>query len=93
MAVAVEPGVPALLNHQGRLFDAKGRPVSGHLDFHFSIYDRALEGSPLYSETQPIELEDGRYSTQIGLVNPIPVNLFDGRELFLGVAIDDDEEL
>ncbi|MFZ6186195.1 hypothetical protein ACOXH8_46280, partial [Nannocystis pusilla] len=43
--------VPALVTHQGRLFDAGGVPVDGTQDITFAIYDAEVAGNEIWAET------------------------------------------
>lgn len=91
LSSAAHADVPALLQHQGRLFDTDGRAVSGALDFRFTLYDG---DEVVYQETQTIELWHGYYSAVIGAVEPLPLHVFErGQRLSLGVTIGEDEEL
>ena len=42
--------VPNLLNHQGRLYDASGAPVTGPVDMEFALYDAELSPTAIWSE-------------------------------------------
>ena len=84
--------VPSLLNHQGRLFDAAGMPVSGMVDMEFAVYSGSTGGVPVWSEVHTITFDDGFYSVALGAQSPIDA-VFDGAQLFLGITIGSDPEM
>ncbi|MFZ5891380.1 MAG: hypothetical protein ACOY0T_10040 [Myxococcota bacterium] len=85
--------VPSLFTQQGRLFDGAGAPLSGPVIFRFSVYDTPTGGTPLWSEVQPITLEDGYFSSVLGSVTPIPLTVFEGKQKYLGVTVGNDTEM
>ncbi len=80
--------VPLELNHQGRLFDALGQPLSGSHDLEFSLFDATSGGSPLWTETHTVVVDEGYFSVQLGSAAAIDSTLFDGSILYLGTAVD-----
>jgi hypothetical protein len=89
--------VPSRFGYQGRLVDRSGAPLDGVHQVKFTIYKEPKEGTPLWDETQKLALTNGFYSTFLGAVKPLPVgydsNVFDGADLYLGIAVDGTEEL
>lgn len=85
--------VPNALTQQGRLLDDAGQAVTGTHDFTFRIYSNASGETLLWEENRSIPLDDGFFSVQLGEETEIPMDLFDGRTLYLGVQVDADEEL
>ncbi|MEM6996497.1 MAG: hypothetical protein AAF721_38690 [Myxococcota bacterium] len=87
--------VPGSLTHQGRLFDNFGDPITGTLDLTFTIYDAPGAGAAeLWSEVISVDFDEGYYSAELGLGEPIDVPLvFDGSTRFLGVAVEGDAEM
>src|SRR5580700_8555359 len=63
---------PQLLNYQGRLTDASGKPRSGTFTMSFSI----LGGPSAWSESQTVTVNSGFFSVLLGSVTPFPANLF-----------------
>jgi Collagen triple helix repeat (20 copies) len=93
-ATGASAQVPSLLNQQGRLFDADGVPLEGSVDFEFAVYSSASGGTPVWSETQSVTLDEGYYSVRLGTVTPIDLSVFNGTTLYyLGVTVEDDEEM
>jgi hypothetical protein len=83
-----------LINFQGRLVNSVGQPINGsNIQVTFTIYDVTSEGTPLWSENQTIDADHGLYSVKLGIVNPIPNNLFNGSTRWLGVKVGTDSEM
>lgn len=82
-----------MINYQGRLTDSAGMPINGNTTVTFSIYDGETVGTSLWSETQTVTVNQGIYQVQLGTINPIPDDLFNGSERFLGVKVGSDPEL
>ena len=74
---------------QGRLTDASGNPLNGDHNLLFRFYDTPTGGSPLCASSQTVTLQNGLFS-----MNPSCGQLyFDGRQLYLGVAVDGGSEM
>ena len=85
---------PNLINYQGKLSDQDGNPVSGERDLTFAIYEAESGGTPLWSESQTVTVNEGVFNTLLGSVNPIPDTLFQGNtDRYLGITIGEDAEL
>ena len=54
MAVNTSAAVPQLINFQGILVDGGGNPVTTTTSVLFTIWNRAMSGIPVWSETQSI---------------------------------------
>lgn len=83
--------VPDGLQTRGELIDEVG-PVDGVVQMRFALYDAAVGGEPLWVEVAEVEVVDGRYAYVIGADGFDPPVL-DGRLLYLGVTVEDDEEM
>lgn len=86
---------PKTINYQGYLTNAIGVPVDAPLEIHFSIYNVATGGEPLWSETQSVTVTNGVYSVVLGAGEPTPAPIelpFDA-PYYLGVRIGTDPEL
>ena len=81
--------VPHLVRFNGVVTDPSGKPAQGVLAATFSLYELQEGGSPLWAETQNIQLDDqGRYSVLLGATLPegLPLDLFTtGKARWLGV--------
>lgn len=94
--VSITPSVlavPTGLTEQGRLLDSSGAPVNGDVQFSFALYADSSGTNLLWRETQTLTLEDGFFSTELGTVTDLPSNAFDGQVRYLGVTVEDDEEM
>ncbi|QDU65862.1 collagen-like protein [Engelhardtia mirabilis] len=85
---------PGLLQFQGRLLDGGGAPVDDPaLDVTFAVYDLAIGGTALWSETQSLAVTDGLLSAALGSQVAFPAALFEtNASLFLGVTYGTDSE-
>jgi hypothetical protein len=81
--------VPRLVNFSGVVTDPKGQPVTGQITLVFSLYTLQDGGSPLWSESQKVQLDDqGHYTVLLGATQPdgLPLDLFtSGQAQWLGV--------
>lgn len=79
-----------LISYQGRLLNpGNGQPKpDGAYSMGFSLFDVPSGGSALWSETQPaVQVSRGAFTALLGQVTPFPANLFDGRDLWLGLLV------
>jgi hypothetical protein len=90
-ALAAPP--PGRLTEQGRLYDAADKPVSGRVMLTFAAYEAPQGGAPLWHETIAVELGDGYFSVALGDTVPFPASLWDGSVRYLGLKVNDDEEM
>ncbi len=74
-AVAQKP-VPAdgTISYSGRLSNDAGQPVAdGAYAFRFALYDAAIDGNLLWSETQSgADVKEGAFSVLLGSATPLP---------------------
>jgi hypothetical protein len=81
--------VPRLIRFTGVLTDTAGRPRSGVVGVTFSVYGQAAGGTPLWQETQNVQLDpQGRYAVLLGMTKTegLPVEVFSSPESrWLGV--------
>jgi len=86
--------VPQFLDQQGRFLKMDGTPETGVLMVTYAVYSSPTGGQPMWSEMQPVQLDGaGFYAIGLGRSTALPANLFDGRELFLGVTIEGESEM
>lgn len=65
--------IPEMLNYQGRLLDANGRPARDSVyAMGFALFDDSIGGSSFWSESKGVETHSGLFSVMLGSVNPIP---------------------
>ncbi len=91
---AARADVPALLNFTGSLATEAG-PYEGPANVTLAFYPDPEEPTPVWSDTQEVYVQAGRFYVLLGAdpMNPLPSGLFDGQDLFLGVAVDDNPEM
>jgi trimeric autotransporter adhesin len=81
--------VPRLVNFAGTVQDSKGQPVTGEVTLVFSLYNLQEGGSPLWTESQKVQLDDqGHYTVLLGATEPdgLPLDLFtSGEAQWLGI--------
>lgn len=81
--------VPRLINFSGVVRGASGKALSGNVGVTFSLYSLPDGGSPLWVESQTVQLdEQGHYTAVLGAASPpgLPLDLFtSGKALWLGV--------
>jgi hypothetical protein len=93
LAGAARAGVPQSLSHQGRLYDAADKPVSGMLSLTFAVYADVAATTPLWTETDLVTFDEGYFSVSLGATTPFPADLFDGSVRALGITVGADPEM
>ncbi len=83
-------GVPNTVNFQATLSDLDGNPISGEKSIVFSFYNTQDGLTPVWQETQSVQVVDGLYVVQLGSVTPFQEGLFAEAELWLGVKVGDE---
>jgi len=86
---APDSAVPRLIQFDGVVTDAAGKPASGRVMVTFSLYQFQEGGKPLWSETQSLAADSqGHFNAYLGAASPagIPLDLFStGAARWLGV--------
>ena len=77
------------ITYQGKLADDSGSPVTGTVEMTFNLYESSSGGSPIATDTRTVDVANGLFTTQIAADR----KLFDGRPLWLGIAVEDDDEM
>jgi hypothetical protein len=86
--------VPGMISYQARLTDPAGNlPSDGTYSITFRIYPEESGGTPLWMETQEVNVKDGLFSVLLGKNSPIPSDVFSEPNRWLGVQIGDDPEM
>ena len=68
---------PRLMNYQGRLDDANGKPLAnGNYQVTFRLFSVPTAGSPLWQETQTVTTVEGVFAVLLGSVDSIPDFIF-----------------
>lgn len=80
--------VPGTMSYQGMLSAGAGNPIAdGDYSVQFTLYDAAVGGTSLWSETQTVTTSNGLFSIYLGSVNPFGSDVFDGSTRYLGVKV------
>ncbi len=96
LGIATNPTIPATFNYEGVLREDTGILSNGDRDITATIYDAALDGTVLYTESFPgTNVRDGQFSIVLG-DDPQGQSLFDVFEtapLYMGIQIGTADEL
>ncbi len=93
-ALPAAAAVPSTVDQQGRFLKMDGSPETGSLTVTFALYATATGGSPVWSETQTLQLDAGGfYAAQLGAATPFPKGLWDGTSFFLGITVMGESEM
>jgi hypothetical protein len=88
--------VPAMVNFSGVLTDVNGKPLTGMQGVTFYLYNEAQGGSPLWLETQNVQMDStGHYKVMLGSTSSqgLPSALFvSGEARWLGVQVQEQAE-
>jgi len=90
-ASIVAADVPLLINYQGKLLDAAGKPVDGNVNLEFAFYETATGGSPI---VPPGVISMPDVLVVKGLFNvllQVPSTVFDEAQTFLGLKVNGSE--
>ncbi|MEZ5357339.1 MAG: hypothetical protein R3F48_00820 [Candidatus Zixiibacteriota bacterium] len=87
--------IPALINYQGRVTDATGAPLAdGTYTMVFRIYASSGAPSPIWnSGKQDIAVSGGLFTYTLGSSVPLPHNIFDNLQRYLGIQVESDPEI
>lgn len=67
------------MSHQGRLTDDSGNPVpDGNYEVQYVIYQEEAGGTGVYTETQTIPVQDGFFTTALGVTDVMTPTIFAG---------------
>jgi hypothetical protein len=93
-SLLAQPQVPSTLPFQGRLALQGGGNANGVLPVTFRIYNSATGGLARWTEANPaVSINNGLFAVELGGITGFPIDLFDGRTLFLGVQVSSDPEM
>lgn len=78
-----------LLAYQARIANpATNLPLAdGTYGVNFFLFDAATGGNQLWTEARSVQLERGLVTVYLGEVTPLPLTIFDGRDLWLQVQV------
>lgn len=86
--------VPNLIDFQGRITDSAEAPINGPTAITFAIYADSTGGTALWSETQnPVYISNGLFHVFLGAVTPLPEDLFNESNRWIGIEVNSDGEM
>ncbi len=92
LSVCVFAQVPHLIRFQGKVTDTAGAPLSGDYNITFRVYDAALGGTLLWSETQSaVPVNNGIFTVLLGNVSSLDL-AFDA-PYWLSMEVNSDGEM
>jgi hypothetical protein len=87
LSSAASASVPSRINYQGRLLDSGGAALSGTHEVGFRIYEAAILGAPIWSDTTTVTADtDGIFSVVLGADDPITIAHVDS--CYLEIEVD-----
>lgn len=93
-AVSLQAAAPTIISYQGRLTDGAGIALTGNYTLTFNIYDVAVGGVPIWTETQnPVVVDEGFFNVLLGSVTPVEAKFFSEVNRFIGVQVNGGAEL
>jgi hypothetical protein len=91
LTIPIAPAaVPSVINYQGRLTDNTPQQnlVEGTVTMVLTLWDAALGGNPLWSETRSVVVARGLFNVLLGEQTPIPPSVFaDGAGRWLEIKV------
>ncbi|WP_428265594.1 hypothetical protein [Haliangium sp.] len=84
---------PVAVPIQGTLSDADDIPLEGQYAVRFAVYTTLTGGSPEFSETQTLNIKKGVFTAYLGDQSALDAGLFGDQQLYLGITVDEDEEM
>lgn len=88
-----QAGVPQLISYQGKLTDDSGAPLTGTFVMIFSIYADEVGGSPIWTETRSVNVSEGIFNVNLGMLTELDEAVFSNSVRYLGVKVESDAEM
>ena len=86
--------LPNIVVQEGYIQTDAGQPLEGVYRISLRIYDASERGQILFEEVHPrVSLFSGYYAVAIGSIQPLPDDIFERPELYLGVTINEWPEM
>ena len=80
--------------YDGYLTDLNDQPVEALVNLRFALYGERLGGEALWEElVSDVSVRNGAFRVSLGRETPFPSGLFQRGDLFLGIAVDEGDEL
>ncbi|HOX46032.1 MAG TPA: hypothetical protein PK668_20685 [Myxococcota bacterium] len=95
-SMSVLAAAPAYVPVQGYLTDADGAPVDAEVSMTLVLWDSMSGGTPVFSETQQVLVEQGFFTLYLGGAGTPVLDLAifrDNGSLFMGVAVNGEAEM
>jgi hypothetical protein len=97
-ATAQAQSVPPLVNYQGLLTDAAGKPQTGTKNLEFNLYDAATGGNKVWGPQvfKSVPLVSGMFNVILGTTDSAGRSIadaFGAKDRYLGMKVDDGTEL
>jgi len=97
-AMTQATSVPPLVNYQGMLADADGKPLTGSKKIEFSLYDAAMGGNKVWGPQvfDSVPLVNGMFNVILGTTDTAGKSIaeaFGTKDRYLGIKVDDGAEL
>ena len=85
---------PGTIVYQGRLTQDDGTPIVDEVTVTFALYDSLTGGESIWTEELQISPdENGVFTAELGKITPLTPAHFSGANLYLGLTVEDDEEM
>ncbi|OQX23631.1 MAG: hypothetical protein BWK80_24950 [Desulfobacteraceae bacterium IS3] len=96
--MAQAQSVPPLVNYQGMLTDASGKPQTGTKKLEFNLYDAATGGSKVWGPQvfDSVPLVNGMFNVILGTTDAGGKSIadaFSAKDRYLGMKVDSGTEL
>ncbi|MBN2089669.1 tail fiber domain-containing protein [candidate division KSB1 bacterium] len=82
--------IPKLMNYQGMLTDANGKPIDGTRTITFGLFGAETGGAALWTETHKVTIKDGLFNVILGSIKSFDNIDIDPLKVYLEVTIDTD---
>jgi hypothetical protein len=86
-SVTLAQAVPARISFPGRLASGGG-PADGTYQLTFALFDAPAGGTRAWTEPQSLGVVSGLLSAELGAVNPLTPEVFNGAQLYLEVSVE-----
>jgi subtilisin-like proprotein convertase family protein len=92
--LAALPAQARPMIYDGFLTDLNDQPIDAVVALRFALYEQVDGGDPLWQENvSDVAVQQGAFSVSLGRGTAFPAGLFNRPELYLGLTIDDGDEL
>ena len=86
---------PTTINYQGYLTNDTGSPLNSppNVNITFRLYTTPSGGSMIWNETQTVEVANGLFNVELGIVTPLNLPNDFNTPLYLGIEVETDGEM